>query len=59
MTGPTVTTAVTVMVTNVNEDGMVTLSSQTPVVGIALTATLTDADGGITGAEVAVGQREY
>ena len=37
------------MVTNVNEDGMVTLSSQTPVVGIALTASLTDADGEITG----------
>ena len=45
----TATKAVTVMVTNVNEDGMVTLSSQTPVVGIALTASLTDADGEITG----------
>ena len=42
------THGVTVMVTNVNEDGMVTLSSQTPVVGIALTASLTDADGEIT-----------
>ena len=40
---------VTITVTNVNEDGMVTLSSQTPVVGIALTASLTDADGEITG----------
>ena len=45
----TATKAVTVMVTNVNEDGMVTLSSQAPVVGIALTASLTDADGEITG----------
>ena len=45
----TATKAVTVMVTNVNENGMVTLSSQTPVVGIALTASLTDADGEITG----------
>ena len=45
----TATKAVTVMVTNVNDDGMVTLSSQTPVVGIALTASLTDADGEITG----------
>ena len=45
----TATKDVTVMVTNVNEDGMVTLSSQTPVVGIALTASLTDADGEITG----------
>ena len=43
------TRAVTVMVTNVNEDGMVTLSSQTPVVGIALTTTLIDADGEIAG----------
>ena len=45
----TATKAVTIMVTDVDEDGMVTLSSQTPVVGIALTASLTDADGEITG----------
>ena len=45
----TATKAVTVVVTNVNEDGMVTLSSQTPVVGIALTTILSDADGGVTG----------
>ena len=43
------THAVTVMVTNVDEDGMVTLSSQAPVVGTALTASLTDADGETTG----------
>ena len=43
------THGVTVTVTNVNEDGMVTLSSRTPVVGIALTTTLIDADGGVTG----------
>ena len=40
---------VTVMVTNVDEEGTVTLSSMTPVVGVALTATLTDPDGGVTG----------
>ena len=39
---------VTVMVTNVDEGGMVTLSSMTPVVGVDLTATLTD-DDGVTG----------
>ena len=40
---------VTVEVTNVEEDGTVTLSSESPVVGSAVTATLTDSDGGITG----------
>ena len=40
---------VTITVTNVDEDGMVTLSSQAPVVGTALTASLTDADGETTG----------
>ena len=39
---------VTVIVTPVDEDGMVTLSSR-PVVDTALTASLTDADGGVTG----------
>ena len=39
---------VTVEVTNVEEDGTVTLSSESPVVGSAVTATLTDSDGGIT-----------
>ena len=36
--------SVTVMVTNVDEDGMVTLSPMTPVVGRELTATLADPD---------------
>ena len=40
---------VEVTVTDVDEDGTVSLSSQAPVVGIALTASLTDADGEITG----------
>ena len=38
---------VTVTVTNMEEDGSVTLSSMTPVVDVELTATLTDPDGGI------------
>ena len=36
--------AVTVTVINLDEDGTVTLSSMTPVVGVELTATLTDPD---------------
>ena len=39
---------VTINVTNVNEDGTVTLSSETKV-GVAITATLVDVDGGVTG----------
>ena len=39
---------VTINVTNVDEDGTVTLSSETNV-GVAITATLTDADGSVTG----------
>ena len=39
---------VTVTVTNVDEDGTVTLSSNRPIVGTEITATLTDLDGGIT-----------
>ena len=39
---------VTVMVTNMKEDGTVMLSSMTPVVGVELTASLTDLDGGIS-----------
>ena len=38
---------VTVMVTNMEEMGTVKLSSMNPVVGVALTATLTDPDGGV------------
>ena len=40
---------VTIMVTNVDEDGTVALSSNTPIVGTEISATLTDLDGGITG----------
>ena len=43
------TREVTFKVTNVDEDGEVTLSSLQPQEGVALTATLTDPDGGETG----------
>ena len=46
--GDPVSMDVTVTVTNVDEDGAVSLSSQTPVVGTELTATLDDPDGGVT-----------
>ena len=41
--------SVTVKVTNVNEPGNVALSSVQPRVGVALTATLTDPDGSVSG----------
>ena len=41
--------AVTVTITNMEEDGTVRLSTQQPRVGTAITATLTDADGDVTG----------
>ena len=41
-------TSVTVVVTNVNEPGSVTLSSIQPAVGTPLTATVTDPDGDVT-----------
>ncbi len=41
-------TDVTVVVTNVDEEGMVTLSSIQPAVGTPLTATVTDPDGDVT-----------
>ena len=41
--------AVTINVTNMDEDGTVSLSTQQPRGGTAITATLTDADGGVTG----------
>ena len=40
---------VTIMVTNVEEDGTVTLSAQQPKIGVALTASVTDIDGDVTG----------
>ena len=42
---------VTVTVTNVNEDGVVTLTTQSPAVGTAITADLTDPDGVVSGSE--------
>ena len=45
----TATRDVTVTVTNVDEDGEVTLSAAQPVVDTELTATLADPDGGVTG----------
>ena len=44
------TIAVTITVTNIDEPGTVALSRATPAVGRSLTATLTDPDGGVTGA---------
>ena len=41
--------AVTVTVTNMDEGGTVTLSPTAPAVGTALTASVTDLDGGVTG----------
>ena len=47
--GATGMMSVTVKVTNVNEDGVVALSSVQPRVGVALTAMLSDRDGGLSG----------
>ena len=47
--GQTASRDVTVRVTNVEEEGTVTLSSLQPEVGVALTASLTDPDGEISG----------
>ena len=47
-TGKTAEKAVMVEVTNVDEDGTVTLSARRPLVGIAFTAELTDPDGAAT-----------
>ena len=46
--GQTDTMDVTVTVTNVDEDGTVTLSTVQPRVGVPLTATLTDIDGAVS-----------
>ena len=43
-----VTIDVTISVTNVDDPGAITLSSQAPVVGIDLTASITDPDGGVS-----------
>ena len=47
---------VTTQIAAVAPDGRVTLSSSRPEVGLGLTASLTDPDGGVTGLDVAVGQ---
>ena len=44
----TATREVTIMVTNVEEDGTVTLSAQQPKIGVPLTASVTDLDGAVT-----------
>ena len=44
------TISMTINVTNVDEDGAVTLSPEQPKIGTELTATLTDADGGVSDA---------
>ncbi len=43
------TAALTVTITDVDEDGTVTFDFQAPMVGMAMTATLADPDGGVTG----------
>ena len=43
------TRTATVTVTDVEEDGVVTLSAEEPETGTPLTATLEDGDGGVTG----------
>ena len=43
------TVTVTINVTNIEEPGSVSLSASQPQLGVSLTATLTDPDGGITG----------
>ena len=40
---------VVVMVTNEEEDGTVTLTAQQPKIGVPITASVTDKDGGVTG----------
>ena len=52
--GETGMMSVTVKVTNINEPGNVALSSVQPRVGVALTATLTDPDGGLSGINLAM-----
>ena len=44
------TISMTINVTNVDEDGAVTLSPEQPKIGTELTAALTDADGGVSDA---------
>ncbi len=43
------TTTMSIFITDMEEDGVVTLSQEEPEVGVALTATLTDGDGNVSG----------
>ena len=51
----TATRSVTVKVTDSDEDGKVELSSQDALIGVELTATLTDSDGGVPAPRVLTG----
>ena len=48
--GATAMITLTIMVTNIDEEGTVTLSTMEPQVGVELTATLDDPDGTVSGA---------
>ena len=52
------TVKVTITVTNVDEDGTVSLDAATPRVGVAITASVTDPDRGVHRDHLAVGQRQ-
>ena len=51
MAGARASIDVTIMVTNVDEEGTVNLDSDRPVVGTKLKAILTDPDGTVSGVE--------
>ena len=51
----TVMKSLTVKVTDVDEGGKIALSSQDALIGIELTATLTDSDGGVPNDDVLTG----
>ena len=54
--GATDTITVTINVNNVEENGKVSLTWTKPQVGAAITASLTDPDGSISGTDMAVGE---
>ena len=47
--------SLTIKVTDIDEGGKVTLSKQDALIGVELTATLTDSDGGVPNAGVLTG----
>ena len=51
--------AVTVEVTNLDEDGSVSMSTTQPTLGRAVTASVSDPDGGINDRKLAVGERRH